>query len=629
MNREQLMDLALGMYKTLLSDIAQRYENNTQYIVSDRVGYECTRMEELFRPLWGIAPLLLERNLEISFNGKTVPAEKWITDVIYNGTSPDSPRRFGQNVEGKIQTFRFANQGITEIAGYMLAVYFAREKLWDPLSAEYKEQISSWILKWATIAIKDSIKNNHYWFPIICIEVLKSLGYDCSEADNAVQAGYDFLEKMYLGNGWYCDGVFGRFDYYEVWAHHAYTLLWTIIADKNTDFYKEKADIYKKRTEEFLKFYTHYFDEDGSIPAYGRSISYRFAVVSAFGLAAKCGCDIDYSLARSIVTRNINYFFQKSIPSKDGIFHCGYLYESPAFAESYASDGANCCYTEGFFCLLCDKDNPLWTTPEKPLIIEEKNYLIECPLDGLEIMIQGDNKKNGVTLYNNSIHYFQDDFFDMRFNDMSGYYSKFVYNSRAGFGISTRDTASSDNMISLYTPDGRMTSTRQSIDHYYTKDGMMFSEHTPFSNDPETKIKTCMIPLWNGYHVRVHKVILSQNYIVREGGFSVGYTDDKFVRGENVLTYKNMVSAITVSAPCNVEYKAATEIQPGMHLLKPQAFYPSYTTPVLGKGEYIFATSVYFSTDGTLAESPEIVVDDHNVTVKQDDIVKTVDISKL
>ena len=153
MNREQLMDLTFGMYKTLLSDIAERYENNTQYIVSDRVGYECTRMEELFRPLWGIAPVLLERNLEITFNGKTMPAEEWITDVIYNGTSPDSPRRFGQNVEGKIQTFRFANQGITEIAGYMLAVYFAREKLWDPLSAEYKEQMSSWILKWATIAI--------------------------------------------------------------------------------------------------------------------------------------------------------------------------------------------------------------------------------------------------------------------------------------------------------------------------------------------------------------------------------------------------------------------------------------------------------------------------------------------
>ena len=78
-----------------------------------------------------------------------------------------------------------------------------------------------------------------------------------------------------------------------------------------------------------------------------------------------------------------------------------------------------------------------------------------------------------------------------------------------------------------------------------------------------------------------------------------------------------------------MQYKSATEIQPGMHLLKPQAFYPSYTTPVLEKGEYTFATSVYFSTDGTLEEAPEVTIVGNIVTVKQGDIVKKVDTSKL
>ena len=55
-----------------------------------------------------------------------------------------------------------------------------------------------------------------------------------------------------------------------------------------------------------------------------------------------------------------------------------------------------------------------------------------------------------------------------------------------------------------------------------------------------------------------------------------------------------------------------------MHLLCPQSYYPTYFTEVLDKGEYIFATAIYFSTDGKEEESPKITVGKELVNLEYD-----------
>lgn len=98
-----------------------------------------------------------------------------------------------------------------------------------------------------------------------------------------------------------------------------------------------------------------------------------------------------------MILKNIDYFFRESIPTWDGVFPCGYLYESPGFAESYASDGAISCYTEGFLCLLAEETHPLWQAKEESLPIERGDYLLQSPLEGMQVMIAGENAKNGVS----------------------------------------------------------------------------------------------------------------------------------------------------------------------------------------------------------------------------------------
>ena len=621
--RKDLMDAVEKLYESLFAVVAKRYVDREQFVVSDMVGYEVTALEELFRPLWGIAPLILERDLWFSLKGERVKAADFINRVIIEGTDKDSERRFDRNVTGYTR-INFANQAVTELAAYLVAAYFAKEKIWDVLQKQQQDSIAEWIYKWSLIAINDSWPNNHYWYPVFCIEILRRLGYPCKEADEALENAYAELEKLYIGNGWYYDGKLGRFDYYEAWAHQAYTLLWILIADKEAPGYSEKAELYKRRCEEFIRFYVHFFDADGGMAAFGRSLSYRFAAVTNFGLAAKCGCAIDLSLTKNIILKNIGYFFENSIPAKDGIFHCGYLYETPAFAENYATDGASTCYTEGLMCLLCGEEHPLWCAETGEMPIEKGDYTLKCPNEKIGIVLTGENEYGGVTLYNNSMHYYQDAFFGHSFNDMSAYYGKFCYNSRAGFAISTRDKASLDNMISLVTPNGRMESQRSEIITISTDENLLISRHVPFANDEESRITSYVVPLSGGWHVRMHKATLSRPYIISEGGFTVGTRDDRYEANGNTVKKGNTVSRIEAIFEQKINY-APLRIHPGMHLLSPQAVYPTYMTDVLEKGEYLIGCKVLFTTTGKSGEEPRVTVNGNTVTVAQGEKTVTFD----
>jgi len=612
-SRNELLALTKQYYQTLLERTADRYVSNYTPVIVDHVGYECTRLEELFRPMWGIAPLLHDADFVIRVGEQTVHVCDFITQVIREGTAADSPRRFDRHIPAAKET-DFANQCITEIAAYLVTVHFAKDVLWDPLDTALREEIAHWIHRQAMIALKNSWPNNHWWYPIFSIEILKGLGYYDPEAEPYLKQGYDALEELYIDHGWYCDGKdFGRFDYYESWAHHAYTLLWTLIADKTAPGYAEKCETYRRRSEEFLRFFAHYFDTDGGVPAYGRSLSYRFAMVSAFGLAAVAGCNIDLGLAKSIILRNIDYYFTKSIPTEDGCFPCGYLYSSTRFAECYASDGATSCYTEGFMCLLAGEEHPLWKSEEAPLLIEQGDYAVECEVEGLDFLVQAEKDYGGVTLFNNSIHYFQKA--NIAFNDMAGYYGKFCYNSRAGFSISTRDKASLDNMISLSTKDASMASLRTKIYTVSSSPTLQVSYHYPFANDPDSMIKTWVLPLSQGYHVRIHKVTLGHEYRVSEGGFCIGVSDDNVQLDPGKVTYGNTVSSIEVLSNAPVKLGTRTP-HPGMHNLRPLAHYPMWSTKQpLSPGEYVFVSTVFFSTEKAPEIKPDVQLDGNTVTV--------------
>jgi hypothetical protein len=188
---------------------------------------------------------------------------------------------------------------------------------------------------------------------------------------------------------------------------------------------------------------------------------------------------------------------------------------------------------------------------------------------------------SGVTVLNNHFQYYQNGIYCNPFNDMASYYNKFAYNSRSGFAISTHDNISADNMICLETRDHSMTSHRWGFTDLGEENGFMVSEHTPFSNDRGTVIRTWMRPLRNGWHLRVHRVTLSQEYRIYEGGFSVGLWDD--YRGSRAegsgfsLWNRELISHIGTAASVSVKFAERHTLLLRMeHTLEQKSSPPTY-----------------------------------------------------
>lgn len=586
-DREEMIKYAEGICIPQLQKTLCQMENGEVSTKVDHVGYESNLLENLCRPFWGIAPLLNEKTYYLNSKDGRIELCEWLRRVLRDGTGKDSDKRFDKNAQSLGISF-FANQSVTELAGLLIGIYFARGAVFDPMPDEQKEQLAHYTLYWAETALKDSWPNNHYWFPMFCILIMDKLGYRHPNYDQLIEFGFSQLEGLYLSKGWYSDGAFGRFDYYEAWAHNVYPLLWCLI-DEGCD----KKEIYKKRTEEFLKEYVFWFDEQGAFPPFGRSLSFRFAAVAPFALAALAGCEMDYAAAREITMKNMRYFRKNISLNADGTLAAGYFYDSNSIIESYMSDGAQYWFTKGFIALLMPESHPFWRQPvtqenkahQKAGITEPHSFDMQPDKHGLSNrtnnsilssagsaggaglfrpfvlnagpddvhMLFVRSPGHGMTLYNNTANYYQGRH-SHHFNDMAAYYSKFCYNSLTGFGISSRDNVSLDCAAGLTTPDDAMTSHRLGFCDKGLKNGGLLSTHTPFSNDPGTTIKTVVVPLGGGCHLRVHLLTLSQPYKFTDGGFSIGYNSDRCSYSDGVFKAEGLCSAVLSAYAAKIEH---------------------------------------------------------------------------
>ncbi|WP_343084017.1 DUF2264 domain-containing protein [Blautia producta] len=617
--RDELADYA--MHITIpLWERAERRKQDLYSEISDNAGYSTSWIENFCRPFWGIGPVLLEKGGQYTLNTGSCeePLIQWIRRTMVEGTDPQSPY-YWDRVERIDISNVVSNQVKTEMAGLLTGVYFAREIIWDPLKHCEKKQIADWIFHCTEVAYKECYPNNHYWFCVLNFLILKKLGFSYEGTEQYIRSGLEKLDALYIGNGWYQDGEFGRFDYYIPWALHSYPMLWTLIEDESFEGYQERKWMYIERTKEFLPSYAHCFDKTGSHIPFGRSLSYRYAASGIFPLAVLAGCHFDPGLARNIVLKNINYFVGHLSIRDDEILPPGFLYFAPGVIENYTSDGGPYWCAKAFWALLLPEDHAFWQAPLTPLPIEQGPYKKNSGHEKIHMLTVGEGEINGVTLYNNTANYLQHGKKEHFFNDMGGLYSKFAYNSRSGFGLSTRDMVSLDNMIGLVTRDRTLWSHRMGFTDIGESDGVLESSHIPFANDPDTVIHTWLLPLSKGWHVRIHNVRISRPYSIVEGGFSVGLKTDRRVeksdgQGASVEA-DGAYSVIHTQSSVPIHF-FVREVQPGMHLLRPFALYPCYETKeVCKKGSYTFVSAFGFFDKGVRTPAPVIHIEESQVTV--------------
>ena len=105
------------------------------------------QLEGFSRPIWGLAALL-------GGGGEYAGAERWLKGFA-SGTDPDHEEFWGD--------MRSKDQRMVECSAIGFAIAVAKEKLWDPLSSEAKENFGKWL---GGMNDKEMPNTNWLWFRV-------------------------------------------------------------------------------------------------------------------------------------------------------------------------------------------------------------------------------------------------------------------------------------------------------------------------------------------------------------------------------------------------------------------------------------------------------------------------------
>ena len=303
------------------------------------------------------------------------------------------------------------------------------------------------------------------------------------------------IGEFYRGDGWYVDGPTNEFELYNAWMFGWHYFLWTWIdGDRRPDH----RQLVLERGRSFIDGFLHFFGANGSYPAWGRSIVYRFAALAPFatGHFLKIAPD-DPGLLRRVSSGCIRYFYDRGLFNPDGHFvRQGYHDAFPPAGEAYISPGSPywCCH--GLFALTFDRDDPFWTAVESPLPVERGDFELTLPAPGF---VLSGRKATGQVLLLNSRSGQEHDF--PRHNYTSKY-GKLAYSTHLPFNVlPVRGSYAPDAMISL-TRDGKAFGHRGHTREGGVAPGFMWTKFDQLIDD-ELQPLWIAVLLWGDVQIRL------------------------------------------------------------------------------------------------------------------------------
>ncbi|KAK6833984.1 hypothetical protein PG987_008678 [Apiospora arundinis] len=314
-----------------------------------RFDQTASEIEGICRPLWGLACLLA--------GGGEYHGTEWWVQGIKAGTDPESPEFWGYP--------RDNDQRMVEMCpfGYALAV---APQFWQSLNERERGNVEAWLGN--SINEKNMPNTNWLWFRVFANLGLKKNGGKFSQ--DRLDSDIEHLNTFYRGDGWSNDGPEGihQMDYYSSsFAIHFLQLLYAKLAG---DEEPERAEEFKKRAQMAALDLVHYFDDEGRAIPFGRSVGYRFAMVSFWGALAYAGVELPapltWGMVKGIVLRHLRWWqTQPDIWSPSGTLTIGYSYPNMYMAKNYNSPGSPYWACLGFICLAVPPEHPFWTSEEE------------------------------------------------------------------------------------------------------------------------------------------------------------------------------------------------------------------------------------------------------------------------
>jgi len=319
----------------------------------------CSHLEALGRVVVGIAPWLElgpdntpEGRLRAEYIDLTAKA-------IAQGVDPEGP---------DYMTFDRGGQPLVDAAFLMHGMLRAPTQIWGNLTPKAKTDLLA-ALK-LTRGRKASETNHLFFASMVEAGILEFYGkdeYDWERLDKAIMR---FRDEWYKGDGWYGDGASFHFDYYNSFVIQPMMVQILDIYKKHGLDDKNFYDLALSRMVRYGCILERMISPEGTYPAIGRSITYRFGCFQALEdicLRHVLPAEIDPAAVRCGISAVIRR--QMSAPGtfdKNGWLTVGFCGDQVHMSETYISTGSQYLVTEGLLTLGLPASDPFWSNPDAP-----------------------------------------------------------------------------------------------------------------------------------------------------------------------------------------------------------------------------------------------------------------------
>ncbi|MBJ9277636.1 DUF2264 domain-containing protein [Citrobacter amalonaticus] len=471
-------------------------------------------MEGLSRALWGLFPLMA--------GGAEVPfADKYI-QAIKLGTDPQSPHYWGDTGP--------YDQRLVEMAAYGLGLALLPTRLTAAFSPSEQENLHRWLNQITDAQMPDS---NWNYFAIIVQLGFKRAGLPYDQS--AIDRRFALMEAYYLGDGWYSDGPGRPQDYYISMAFHFYGLVYATLNPEDT----ARAATLRERARQFAEDFIYMSAADGASVPFGRSLTYRFAMVAFWSAAAFAELDVfSPGIIKGVILRHLRWWQQQPIFDRDGILTLGFAYPNLAMCEDYNSPGSPYWALKVFLILALPETHPFWLAEEQPLPSLAQTRAI--PHAG-QILQHSEHSAHVTMLTSGQLEL-------NNYVNTEAKYTKFAYSSRFGFTIERGryglKHAACDSMLLLANGDNYFRG-RRDCEQVRVDENAIFSRWLPWH---DVTIETWLVP-FGEWHIRLHRINSARVLQTVEGGFAVMKAEHQLHGRGCVIAGSNGSSTIVDLSP--------------------------------------------------------------------------------
>jgi hypothetical protein len=407
-----------------------------------------------------------------------------------------------------------ANQRQVEASLVAWSLWRLGDRFLGQLTPAERANIQRWLASCTRLAER---KHNHAWFSAInqaARLALQRRWPEFSGDEEWMLADLKALDAMASpGDGWYQDSLtLPIYDYYNFWTFASHFLEWNQIAG---DRYPQLAKQFRQRLRLFLDKAPYFFGANGSHALYGRSLIYRWAVLTPLVQAYEQGLwPHPAGLLRRIVRGSLE--FHESIGSYDA--NLGKLRETysehgtPEIREFYIDNGHPYWCMQAYSFLALPKTDPFWTEPETPLPVERGDFQVR--FEGPRMLLAG-SKDSGQVRWIQS----QGTYHHIRYRDK---YIKFSYSSHFPFNIiGKEDRCPWDQTLVFRDPKTSAVAARTEIKRgELTLDGVQI-EWTSLLNGRTMTVRTTLHVVGE-FEYRKHEVSGAEGLELIEGSSALG-----------------------------------------------------------------------------------------------------------